>query len=835
MCSVANFFPLLLASSLSVCAHARIAAMSHGAAAGVGVMRGGMHDREYDIELFASKQLELVELECAAEETATKEEQQSLTLKQLEEKGVVLSGLVVDERKHGLGGHTLLTLVRSKALGGEASKKDGEPLLPQHGFHSGDIVALRESGGSSSHKPDDAHGLRGLVYRVYDTKVVIAVDADSSDDVSDGPLRMFKVANDVTYKRYRKAMHTLREYTNGPAERVRAVLFGRATPYFRSIPEERRWQSTNRNLNEPQLQAIDFALAASDVALIHGPPGTGKTTTVVEFIVQCVKAGQKVLAIAPSNIAVDNLAERLDAAGLRIVRVGHPARVLTSVIDSTLDVQVQRSDSKMLANDARSDINKALKSLSKGPPKKGSGSEEFGKWKDQRSSLRRELGALRKEVRERENKAVEEIMAHAQVVLCTNAGAAHKDVSHAGVFDVCVIDEAAMALEVSCWIGILQAKKLVLAGDHCQLAPPIMSAAAASQGLGTTLFDRVLSLYGNECVRMLTVQYRMHQDISDWSSAAMYGGRLLSAEECRAHKLTDLTGAEETEETMAALCVVDSAGCDMGEEKDEAGSSLNHGEARVVEEYMRRLLDAGIRQQDIGILTPYSAQVGLLRAMLKNTYPDLEIGTVDGFQGREKEAILLCLVRSNPRREVGFLADDRRLNVAVTRARRHVALICDSETVSNHKFIAALLQHCQDRDVPFLCAHELVPPDSYSSGALAGLEGRSAGRGRRSAVEARGKGGKVFGKVGGAKGKGVGNLGGGGVETEKQQEERGEIEKRVEDFVAAYKSGEGEEMLTFNSSVSPFGRKVVHEISEKLALQHESLGEGEARFVCVCV
>jgi superfamily I DNA and/or RNA helicase len=328
--------------------------MSRGKGGGES-LRGGHDDRKEDIETFVAKQLELVELECSAEETATKEEQQSMTLKQLEEKGVVLSGLTVDERKHGLGGHTLLTLVRYKALGGESSKKDGEPLLPQNGFHSGDIIVLRESGrANTSQRPDESSGLRGLIYRVYETKITVAVDADASDEVGDGLLRMFKVANDVTYKRYRQVMHALREYAHGPAERVRAVLFGSATPHFSKIPSSdaghaRAWKPTNKNLNEPQLAAIDFAMAASDLALIHGPPGTGKTTTVVELIVQCVKAGSKVLATAPSNIAVDNLAERLAVAGVRIVRVGHPARVLSSVIDATLDVQVQRSDAKVCA------------------------------------------------------------------------------------------------------------------------------------------------------------------------------------------------------------------------------------------------------------------------------------------------------------------------------------------------------------------------------------------------------------------------------------------------------------------------------------------------------
>ena len=271
----------------------------------------------------------------------------------------------------------------------------------------------------------------------------------------------------------------------------------------------------------------------------------------------------------------------------------------------------------------------------------------------------------------------------------------------------------------------------------------------------------------------------------------------------------------------------------------------------VVAEYVQRLLDAGLGQDQIGILTPYSAQVGLLRQLLKTEYPDVEIGTVDGFQGREKEAILLSLVRSNTQRQVGFLADDRRLNVAVTRARRHVCIICDSETVSNHKFIAALLAHCHERDAPVLCAHELVPPDSYSAGALSASEGRRRG-------PARGEGGGKGGKRGQGRGsKGAGSGGqarGAREETEEQKVERAGIEARIEGFVEAAsrgRSGDGgaeaqggrqgglsgdaqaQPTLRFEACVSPFGRRVVHELAEKLGLRHESVGEGDARYISV--
>jgi len=650
------------------------------------------------VDKFCENQLALVDVEREAEEGNTAEEMQSLSLKQLEEKGVALSSLTVTEKKEGLGGRTLLTLTREKWLGGEKGKGD-EPLLPAHKFSSGDIVCMRSSAASANNPTQmTADDHRGLIYRVTDTRVVVAVESEASEEL-EGKVRLFKLANDVTYKRYRKAMYSLREYVSGPCAHLKDVLFGAAEPHFRPIPppEERKWYPVNTDLNEPQLAAIDFAMAASDLALIHGPPGTGKTTTVVEFIVQAVKMKQKVLAAAPSNIAVDNLAERLAALKVKIVRLGHPARVLDSVVASTLDVQVQMSDGKALAQDARQDIEKLLAKIGK------------ERNKGEKTRIRGELSALRKEVRRREDAAVKEVIAHADVVLCTNSGAADRNLDQIeGVFDCVVIDEAAMALEVSCWIPILRGKKLILAGDHCQLAPTIMSKEAEKSGLGKTLFDRCIEMYGEKCLRMLSIQYRMHQDISDWCSGAMYGGKLAAGESVRARKLHDLPHVQETDETEAAMVVIDTTGCDMGEEKDEAGSTKNEGEAMVVKCHLESLFAAGLKQEDIGVLTPYNAQASVLRGLLKTTYPQLEIGSVDGFQGREKEVIVLSLVRSNPRREVGFLADDRRLNVAITRAKRQVVVVCNAETVSSHRFIQGLIAFAESHQADWRSAQEYL-------------------------------------------------------------------------------------------------------------------------------
>ena len=390
---------------------------------------------------------------------------------------------------------------------------------------------------------------------------------------------------------------------------------------------------------------------------------------------------------------------------------------------------------------------------------------------------------------------------------------------------------------MSCWIPILQAGKLVLAGDHCQLAPPIMSQQAEQQGLGTTLFDRVLNLYGQDCVRMLTVQYRMNEAISSWSSAAMYEGHLNPAVSVANRTLSQLPGVVHTEETSAALCVVDTGGCEMGETQDEGGSWMNEGEALVVNRYIMRLLDAGVRLADVGILTPYAGQVGILRDLLKEDYPELEIGTVDGFQGREKEAIILSLVRSNARGHVGFLADDRRLNVAVTRARRHVAIICDSETVSKHAFIGALLDHCQQRDVPFLCAHELVDHCEYSAGALVDRTGRSMASGTQH--KPKNKSAALSGKsIGKGKKRSTATATSPQVELWKEGETAEQIQQRahIADRIRSFLDTPGAvepQTFKFEPSLSAFGRKVVHEIAEEFGLRHSSVGEGPARHVTI--
>ncbi|GLE05347.1 hypothetical protein PINS_up014360 [Pythium insidiosum] len=461
-------------------------------------------------------------------------------------------------------------------------------------------------------------------------------------------------------------------------------------------------------LNASQLEAIRFALASKDIALIHGPPGTGKTTTVVEFILQAVRTfHMKVLVCAPSNIAVDNVLEKMATAvgrasssheRLQMTRIGHPARLLPQILPFCLDARIERADGTEIVRDIRREMQQMETTLQK----KGKSMDRSA-----RSELRRELKSNRKELRQREQRVVRELLAHSDVVFATNVGAASKLLKDV-TFDLVVIDEAAQALELSCWIPMRKAPRCVLAGDHHQLPPTIKSKAAAAQGLEVTLFDRLSRRDETTCVvRMLDTQYRMHEHISDWSSRAMYDGALQSAASVARRKLSDLPhvnidAVEDADRVNATLLLLDTAGCELEEDALEeseemsamlAMSKSNRGEAEIVARHVRELLQIGLRTHEIAVITPYNKQVQLLKALLLDEHPTLEIRSVDGFQGCEKEAVVMSLVRSNAAHDVGFLADDRRMNVAVTRAKRHVAIVCDTETIRAHPFLKNMVEH----------------------------------------------------------------------------------------------------------------------------------------------
>ncbi|KAL6839015.1 hypothetical protein ACP4OV_031175 [Aristida adscensionis] len=448
----------------------------------------------------------------------------------------------------------------------------------------------------------------------------------------------------------------------------------------------------NYNFDTSQSRGLALALNKNrPVLVIQGPPGTGKTG-LLSYLIDCVvRRGERVLVTAPSNAAIDNMVEKLSSTGLNVVRVGNPSRISPSVASRSLGEIVNRRLEKFTYEFERkkSDLRRDLKhcvqddSLAAG--------------------IRQLLKQLGKNFKKKEKETIKDVLSNADVVLSTNVGAADPLIRGIGCFDLVIIDEAGQAIEPSCWIPILQGKRCILAGDHRQLAPVVLSREAMEGGLGMSLLERASSLHDELLSTKLTIQYRMHDSIASWSSNEMYGGQLKSSPSVASRLLVDYPFIKVTWMTRCALLLLDtrmphgSLNIDCEESLDPAGtgSFYNNGEADIVAKHVLNLIQCGVPPTSIAVQSPYVAQVQLLRDMLEE-YPvasGIEVSTIDSFQGREADAVVISMVRSNSMRAVGFLGDSRRMNVAITRAKRHVAVVCDSSTICSNAFLARLLRH----------------------------------------------------------------------------------------------------------------------------------------------
>ncbi|KAM6160185.1 DNA-binding protein SMUBP-2 [Erethizon dorsatum] len=779
------------------------------------------------VETFVAKQLHLLELERDAEVEERRSWQENISLKELQSRGVCLLKLQVSSQRTGLYGRLLVTF--------EPRRCGSVAVLPSNSFTSGDIVGLYDTANEGRQLAT------GILTRITQKSVSVAFDESHDFQLTldkENSYRLLKLANDVTYKRLKKALVTLKKYHSGPVSPLVEVLFGGSAP----SPAQEITPITfyNTTLDPSQKEAVSFALSQKELAIIHGPPGTGKTTTVVEVILQAVKQGLKVLCCAPSNIAVDNLVERLAQCKQRILRLGHPARLLEPIQQHSLDAVLARSDSAQIVADIRKDIDQVFVKNKKTQDKKD------------KSNFRNEIKLLRKELKEREEAAMVEILTAANVVLATNTGASPDGplkLLPESYFDVVVIDECGQALEASCWIPLLKARKCILAGDHKQLPPTTVSHKAAQEGLSLSLMERLAEEHGDRVVRTLTMQYRMHQAIMHWASEAMYLGQLRAHPSVEGHLLRDLPGVAATEETGIPLLLVDTASCGLFElEEEDDQSRGNLGEVRLVSLHIQALVDAGVQAGDIAVITPYNLQVDLLRQSLEHKHPELEIKSVDGFQGREKEAVVLSLVRSNRKGEVGFLAEDRRINVAVTRARRHVALICDSRTVNNHPFLKTLVdyftKHGEVRTA-FEYLDDIVPENYAHEGSQGHSQAAAKLRGpTSSARKPPGSGRQEDGQEAGASARrhrrkpgpkplasevpSQPSLSGDSQGGPRGADGKERFRAMIEEFVAS------EEMqLEFPVSLNSHDRLQVHQIAEEYGLRHDSAGEGKARFITV--
>jgi hypothetical protein len=606
----------------------------------------------------------LLELESDAEAEQALERTRGLSGADAERTGDSLVDLVVREEYSGLGGRIVLTL----------GKRNPAQPLPWTRLQTGSPVLLSAEGGG---------GARGVVSERGDRWLRVALN-QLPDELADQPAYRLDLSGDeVARQRQRLALERARAATGDHLARLRQVLLGEAAPEF---GPEVPFAPLDAALNPSQIGAVAVALAARDLAILHGPPGTGKTTAVIEVIRQAVRRGERVLACAPSNLAVDNLLERLVAAGERAVRLGHPARVLPALREHTLDLMVEEhADARLarkLAKEAFALFRKAGK-FTRAKPEPGA-----------RRDMRQEARLLLADARRLEDHAAERIL-DAAAVLCATTTGLDAEVLGPRRFDLVVIDEAAQSTEPGCWVPLLRGGRVVLAGDHCQLPPTVVSREAAAQGYGVSLMERLVERYGDAVTRLLAVQYRMHEAIMAFSSREFYGGELRADPSVGGHLLRDLPGVTAYPLTETPVDFIDTAGAGYDEEAEPDGESrLNPQEADLVCRKVRALLEAGVPPADVAVIAPYAAQVRLLREKLP--VAGLETDSVDGFQGREKEAVVLSLVRSNTEGEIGFLADVRRTNVALSRARRKLLVIGDSATLSAHPFYQRLFEYFEE-------------------------------------------------------------------------------------------------------------------------------------------
>jgi len=610
--------------------------------------------------------------------------------------GIALAHLRIVDESSAYGDR-----VRVRVAVPEATDLDNIRLAP------GDPIRLW------AEHPDEPGAVRGVYERREEQSLWLMLDR-AVDEV-DREYALDPEAPEVTFDRGDAAIARAKAaLNNSDLARFREVAALARAP--RPLAA-RTWTPLDTALDDRQRAAVDGALRSGDIALVWGPPGTGKTRTLVEVVRQRVLRGERVLCCAPSNTAVDNLGIRLAETGLRAVRLGHPARVSPALVALTLDAQVERDGAFDLAREwrdrARAIRKTAMAVQAQGRTTRGS-REDVAAARAEGRRLWSEARSLDRDAAREVANAERAIVARAEVVLATCVGADHPILGETE-FDCVVLDEATQAPDPLLLVALGRAKVAVLAGDPHQLGPVVVGGPHAEAVLGTTIFERMVAdeLARGGDVVMLEQQHRMNVEIMTFPSRSMYDGRLIAAPEVAHQTLADLDVVPDPARGKP-VWLIDTAGKDWLEQRTdfEPGGSLNNlptfhvdpstfnsGNAERVAAEARRLLSRGVAATDLAIIAAYSAQARRLRDLLREERAaGLEIGTVDGFQGREKEAVIVDLVRSNDSGELGFLTNTRRMNVALTRAKRFLLVVADSATLGNHPYYAQFLAYIDEID-----------------------------------------------------------------------------------------------------------------------------------------
>ena len=546
----------------------------------------------------------------------------------------------------------------------------------------------------SNHSPK-ADRVEGTISYISGNKLKISLRTDELPDwTRNGKLGIDAVFDDNSYTEMESALRAAPTLAENKKEETRIIkiLTGEKSPTFAPVSDN----ESMGGLNSSQQQAVQKILSANELAIVHGPPGTGKTTTLVAAIqAMALKSSKPILVVAPSNAAVDLLSEKLSAQNLNVVRIGNPARVSEHLMALTLD-------HKLTTHSSAKEIKRLKKSAGEYRDMAQKYKRSFGPAeREQRKALYAEVRNLRQEIERTEQYIIDDVLAKAQVITATLVGAAHYTIRHLK-YDTVVIDEAGQALEPACWIPVLKAGKVVMAGDHNQLPPTIRSAEAAKEGLAITLMEKCVQLHP-EAVVLLEEQYRMHEKIMQFSSAEFYSNRLKAHPSVARHLLFS---------SDEPLVFVDTAGCGF-EEVYEGTSISNPEEAR----FLLQFLDAYVTTlkseyevahfPTIAVISPYRHQVEVLKesilsfAGLQEVKHSIAVNTIDSFQGQERDAVFISLTRSNAESTIGFLSDIRRMNVAMTRARKKLVIVGDSATLSQAPFYADFITYAQASNAYF--------------------------------------------------------------------------------------------------------------------------------------
>jgi ATP-dependent RNA/DNA helicase IGHMBP2 len=556
-----------------------------------------------------------------------------------------------------------------------------------HAFQSGKSVSVFSN---ASGKPEKEH-VNGVVNFVRDNTMIVTINGDEFPDwIEDGGLGVDVMFDEMTYKEMEFALREVIKAEGNRVAELREILLGNAGAQHN---DKKQVEFSNPLLNESQLRAIRNINTSESIAFIHGPPGTGKTTTLVQAIALTVKEEGQVLVSAPSNAAVDLLAEKLGDCGLSVLRIGHPARVTEQALSKTLDARIA-------AHSNYSELKELRKRMEQVKAQAFKFKRKFGYHeKHERRMLMQESKLLKADADLLEFYIVNDLLNKSDVICCTLVGASHP-VLKGRKYKTVFIDEAAQALEPACWIPILRTQRVVFAGDHCQLPPTIKSAEAAKSGLAVTLFEKGISKHP-EMSSLLTVQYRMNESIMEFPSKWFYDSKLIAHESVKSGLLRPY---------QSPFDFIDTAGAGYNESQDpETLSRFNEEEAALTLRIVEKLVEeVGVNEWveehiTIGIITPYRAQVDHLQklaessALLEALHKLVTINTVDAFQGQERDVIVISLVRSNSKGEVGFLGDIRRTNVAMTRARKKLIVIGDSATLGSHPFYLELIEFVQGK------------------------------------------------------------------------------------------------------------------------------------------